>query len=226
MRFLVVEDEKKIAAFIRQGLTEQGYVVDVAGSGSAAEVMLADAEYDLIILDVLLPDQNGMDTARNLRQSGFLNPILMLTALSSTKDRVNGLDSGADDYLTKPFAFDELNARIRALLRRSQAHPGNTSSVLRFQELELDLIARRAKLCGEEVSLTQKEFALLEYFLRNASRVLSRTQIAEHVWDVHYDTGSNVIDVYVTNLRKKLSRISPRKLIHTVIGVGYILKDE
>jgi two-component system copper resistance phosphate regulon response regulator CusR len=226
MRVLVVEDEKKIAAFIKQGLVEQGYSVDVAGSGSAAETMAADSEYDLIILDVLLPDQNGMDTARHLRQDGYQGPILMLTALTSTKDRVNGLDAGADDYLAKPFAFDELTARIRALLRRSQNQGRGASNVLRFQDLELDLLSRKAKRGSREITLTQKEFALLEYFMRNVGRVLSRTQIAEHVWDVHYDTGSNVIDVYVTNLRKKLISANEHKLIHTVVGVGYVLKDE
>jgi two-component system copper resistance phosphate regulon response regulator CusR len=225
MRILVVEDEKKIASFIQKGLAEQGYSADLAQSGSAAEVMSAENDYDLIILDVLLPDQNGMDTARHLRNEGFAGPILMLTALSSTKDRVNGLDAGADDYLTKPFAFDELLARVRALLRRSARSQGGSSSVLRFQDLELDLMKRVAKRGERAITLTQKEFALLEYFMRNAGRVLSRTQIAEHVWDIHYDAGSNVIDVYITNLRKKINSGKESKLIHTVIGVGYILKD-
>ena len=226
MRILVVEDEKKIAAFIRQGLVEQGYAVDLAASSAATHAMVSEAEYDLIILDVGLPDQNGMDTARELRKDGFHGPVLMLTALSSTKDRVNGLDAGADDYLTKPFAFDELTARVRALLRRSQSQQRGSSSVLRFHDLELDLISRKARRSGREITLTQKEFALLEYFMHNVGRVLSRTQIAEHVWDVHYDTGSNVIDVYVNNLRKKLVSGLDPKLIHTVVGVGYVMKDE
>jgi DNA-binding response OmpR family regulator len=223
MRLLVIEDQRKMASFIKRGLTESGYSVDLAETGSAGESFSAENDYDLIILDVMLPDQSGLDTARHLRQDGFQGPILMLTALSSTKDKVNGLDAGADDYLTKPFAFDELMARVRALLRRQS--PTVQSSLLAFQDLEMDLVSRKVTRSGTELTLTPKEFALLEYFLRNPNRPVSRTQISEHVWDVHFDSGSNVVDVYINMLRKKVDASFPKKLIHTVVGVGYVLRD-
>lgn len=224
MRLLVVEDERKVSQFIKKGLQEAGYQVDSSESGAGGEAMAGENEYDLIILDVMLPDQNGMDTARHLRENGYGGPILMLTALSGTRDKVHGLDAGADDYLTKPFSFDELLARVRALLRRAQ--PGAKQSTLRFQDLEMDLIKRRVLRSGQAISLTQKEFALLEYMLRNPERPLSRTSIAEHVWDIHFDSESNVIDVYINLLRKKVDAPFERKLIHTVVGVGYVLKNE
>lgn len=223
MRLLVVEDQKKMSNFIRRGLEEMGYGVDVAETGSAAESLAAAQDYDLILLDVMLPDQNGFDTARHMRQDGYGGPILMLTAMSSTKDKVNGLDAGADDYLTKPFAFEELAARVRALLRRQKNEVGSS---LKFSDLEMDLVSRKVTRTGQDVTLTPKEFALLEYFLRNPNRPLSRTMISEHVWDIHFDTDSNVIDVYVNLLRKKVDQPFPKKLIHTVIGVGYVLKEE
>ena len=215
-----------MASFIRKGLSQAGYSVDVAETGSSAESMVAANEYDLVVLDVMLPDQNGIDTARRLRQDGYSGPILMLTALSGTKDRVAGLDAGADDYLTKPFSFEELNARIRALLRRTGGSgQANLSSQLRYSDLELDLLTRDVKRAGQKVQLTQKEFSLLEFLLRNAGRPVTRTAIAEHVWDVHYDSDSNVIDVYINTLRKKVDAGFPKKLLHTVIGVGYALKE-
>lgn len=223
MRLLVVEDQKKMAGFIRRGLTENGYAVDLAETGAAAESLAGENEYDLIILDVMLPDQNGFDTARHLRQDGFTGPILMLTALAGTKDKVHGLDSGADDYLTKPFEFAELSARVRALLRR---HTTGAQSVLKFEDLEVDLVARKVKRASSELALTPKEFSLLEYFMRNPNRPLTRTSISEHVWDVHFDSDSNVIDVYVNMLRKKIDHPFEKKLIHTVIGVGYVLKAD
>jgi DNA-binding response OmpR family regulator len=224
MRVLVVEDQRKMARFIQQGLGEAGYSVDLAETGQSAEMMAAENEYDLVILDVMLPDQNGLDTARHLRNDGFEKPILMLTALSGTKDKVAGLDSGADDYLPKPFEFDELLARVRALLRRQTA--GGVGAVLRFEDLEMDLVKRKARRAGQELTLTQKEFALLEYFLRNPERPLTRTSIAEHVWDARFDSDSNVIDVYINMLRKKVDHPFPTKLIHTVVGVGYVLKRQ
>jgi DNA-binding response OmpR family regulator len=225
MRILVVEDQIKMANFLKKGLNEVGYAIDVAESGQAAETLAAENEYDLIVLDVMLPDQNGMDTARHLRRDGFEGPILMLTALSTTKDKVHGLDAGADDYLTKPYEFDELLARVRALLRRK---PGQTTgaSTLRYAELELDLIHRVAKRDNKEIPLTAKEFALLEYLMRNPERPLGRVSIAEHVWDIHFDSESNVIDVYINLLRKKVDAPFPKKLIHTVVGVGYVLKAQ
>ena len=225
MRILVVEDQAKVAQFVKKGLSEVGYAVDVAETGAAAEAFVVENEYDLIVLDVMLPGQNGIDTARHLRADGYTGPILMLTALSTTKDKVNGLDAGADDYLTKPYSFDELLARVRALLRRQNPRASGQSSVLRYADLELDLLTRKAKRSQQEISLTAKEFSLLEYLLRNAERPLSRVQIAEHVWDVNFDTESNVIDVYINLLRKKIDNPFPQKLIQTVVGMGYVLRE-
>lgn len=226
MRILVVEDQKKMANFLRKGLSESGYVIDVSETGSAAELLVAEVEYDLIILDVMLPDQNGLDTARHLRRDGFKGPILMLTALGGTRAKVAGLDSGADDYLTKPFEFEELLARVRALLRRhahSDGHGGSSS--LRLGDLELNLLNRKAFRGTTEITLTAKEFALLEYLMRHPNRILTRTQILEHVWDIQFDTNSNVIDVYINMLRKKVDAPFDSKLIHTVVGSGYMLKE-
>jgi DNA-binding response OmpR family regulator len=226
MRILVVEDQTKMAQFVKKGLTEVGYAVDISESGSGAETLVAENEYDLVILDIMLPDQNGLDTARHLRRDGYDGPILMLTALSTTKDKVHGLDAGADDYLTKPYSFDELLARVRALLRRKSGNQNNGhGSQLRFSDLELDLLTRKAKRQGQEISLTAKEYSLLEYFLRNPERILSRMQIAEHVWDVNFDSDSNVIDVYINMLRKKVDSPFGKKLIHTVVGAGYVLRE-
>ncbi|MES2800990.1 MAG: response regulator transcription factor [Bdellovibrionota bacterium] len=224
MRILVIEDQAKTAQFLKRGLNEVGYSVDIAESGSAGESYIASSEYDLIILDVMLPDQNGMDTARHIRRDGFQGPILMLTALATTKDKVHGLDAGADDYLTKPFAFDELLARVRALLRRNSSGT-SVNSVLKYSDLEVDLIHRRVSREGKEIQLTAKEFSLLEYFIRNPERPLGRVSIAEHVWDIHFDSESNVIDVYINLLRKKVDAPFAKKLIQTVVGVGYVLKD-
>lgn len=221
MRILVVEDQRKMSRFIQKGLQELGYSVDVSESGASAEIMAADTEYDLIVMDVMLPDQNGLDTARQIRKDGYNGPILMLTALGSTRDKVRGLDSGADDYLTKPFEFDELAARIRALLRRKAAP---VQAQLKYEDLEMDLVNRLVTRGGTQIVLTNKEFALLEFFLRNPERPLSRTSIGEHVWDLHFDNESNVIDVYVNLLRKKIDSPFGEKLIHTVVGVGYVLK--
>lgn len=223
MRILVVEDQAKMASFLKRGLNEVGYAVDVAETGASAEMLSAENEYDLIILDVMLPDQSGIDTARHLRSDGFGGPILMLTALNTTKDKVHGLDAGADDYLTKPYSFDELLARVRALLRR-QGGAGATST-LKYADLEIDLIGRKIRRAGQDIHLTAKEFALLEYLMRNPERPLGRVSIAEHVWDVHFDSESNVIDVYINLLRKKVDAPFPKKLIHTVVGVGYVLRE-
>lgn len=222
MRILVVEDQAKMANFLKRGLKEAGYAVDVAETGSAAESFSSENDYDLVILDVMLPDQNGIDTARHLRRDGFDGPILMLTALGSTHDKVRGLDAGADDYLTKPYSMEELLARARALLRRKGG--GSATSRLKYSDLEMDLVNRKVTRQGAEIALTSREFSLLEYFLRNPERPLSRTFISEHVWDVDFDTESNVIDVYVNMLRKKIDQPFGSKLIHTVIGVGYVLR--
>lgn len=224
MRMLVVEDQTKMAHFLKRGLMEVGYAVDLAETGQAAEMLSAENDYDLIILDVMLPDQNGLDTARHIRRDGYQGPILMLTALSTTKDKVHGLDAGADDYLTKPYAFDELLARVRALLRR-QGQQKSGNSILSYSDLEVDLVHRTVKREGKEITLTAKEFSLLEYFMRNPERPLGRVSIAEHVWDISFDSESNVIDVYINLLRKKVDSPFTKKLIHTVVGVGYVLKE-
>lgn len=222
MRILIVEDQQKMASFIKKGLQAQGYIADISETGMGAESMVVENEYDLIILDVNLPDQNGMDTARHLRQDGQRMPILMLTALSTTKDKIHGLDSGADDYLTKPFDFDELLARVRALLRRNNKAE---NSKLRYGDIEVDLIQRRVVRNNIEVNLTAKEFSLLEYFMRHPGRPITRIEISEHVWDVNFDTNTNIIDVYINMLRKKIDTPFDKKMIHTMVGYGYILKD-
>jgi two-component system copper resistance phosphate regulon response regulator CusR len=224
MRILIVEDQLKTSQFLKKGFSEVGYSADVAETGPIAESFVASSDYDLIILDVMLPGQSGIDTAKNLRRDGFSGPILMLTALSTTKDKVSGLDAGADDYLTKPFSFDELLARVRALLRRN-SNKNSTSSILKYSEIELDLVQRKVLRNQQEIILTSKEFSLLEYFMRNPERPLGRTSIAEHVWDIDFDSESNVIDVYINLLRKKIDSPFSKKLIQTVIGVGYVLKD-
>jgi len=218
MRILVIEDNPKMAAGIQRGLRENGYAADVCHSGFEGEDLAAGSEYDAVILDLMLPDRDGVEVCRNLRRRSKNVPVLMLTALSGTEDKVNGLDAGADDYLTKPFEFDELLARLRALLRRGEATEGRT---LRCEDLELDLYTRRATRADAIVELSNKEFALLEYLMRNPNRVLSRAQIGEKVWDMNFEPGSNVIDVYVSSLRKKVDRGFERELIHTVKGAGY-----
>jgi len=222
MRLLVVEDNRKLADYIRQGMTEQGYSVDVCGTGGEGEHMAATTPYDAVILDLMLPDQDGVQVCRNLRRRQVGTPILMLTALSSTSDKVTGLESGADDYLAKPFEFDELVARVRALLRRGRAAE---AAVLRFEDLEMDLVKRQVIRAGQRIKLTAREFSLLEYFMRNIGRVLTRTAIGEHVWDMNFDSDSNVIDVYVSTLRRKIEKGFPKRLIYTVIGAGYVMND-
>jgi DNA-binding response OmpR family regulator len=223
MRLLVVEDDPTIAGFVRQGLEELGYTVDVAGDGKAGEARAASGGYDIIILDIMLPGQSGIDVCRHLRQRGVGTPILMLTALSSTGNKVEGLQAGADDYLVKPFDFEELAARIQALMRRGQA---GEASVLRFEDLEMDLLKRQVARAGKKVRLTAKEFALLEYFMRRPNRVLTRTNIGQQVWDMNFEYSGNVIEVYVSTLRRKIDKGYAKPLIHTVIGAGYMLSAE
>ena len=221
MRILIVEDQKKMASFLRKGLTENGYLVETTESGQSAESLVSGIVFDLIILDAMLVDQNGFDTARHLRADGYSGPILMLTALTGTRDKVHGLDAGADDYLTKPFSFDELLARVRALVRRNRA---GSPSTLRFEDLEMDLLGRRVTRAKTAITLTAKEFSLLEYFIRNPDRPLSRTEIGENVWDIHFEHESNVVDVYVNLLRKKIDHPFGIKYIQTVVGSGYALR--
>jgi heavy metal response regulator len=223
MRILVVEDEKKVARFIQQGLEEEHYTVDVAHDGESGLQMAESEHYDLLILDIMLPKKSGLELIKEFRERGGAVPALMLTAKAATEDKVAGLDSGADDYLTKPFAFAELLARVRSLLRRSSKEK---STLLAMADLELDTVTHRAKRADRTIELTAKEYALLEYFLRNRDRVLSRTIIAEHIWDYNFDTGTNIIDVYVNHLRNKIENAGEKKLIHTVRGVGYVMKEE
>jgi heavy metal response regulator len=223
MRILVVEDEKKVASFIKKGLEEEGYAVDIAADGEDGLDMALTRVHDLIILDIRLPRMDGLHVLQALRQGGVTAPVLLLTVRATIEDKVLGLDAGADDYLTKPFAFQELVARVRALLRRrTEAEP----TVLRIGDLTLDPARRTVARGGEKIDLTPREFALLDYFMRNPGRVLTRTMITEHVWDYSFDTSTNVIDVYVNYLRRKIDAGREPKLLHTVRGVGYMLKAE
>jgi heavy metal response regulator len=223
MRILVVEDEKKVSSFIKRGLEEEKYAVDTAGDGEEGLKLALGKPYDLIVLDWMLPKKDGLAVVREMREQKTMTPVLMLTAKDSLEDIIAGLDSGSDDYLTKPFAFAELLARVRALLRRSEMDKG---AELRFGDLRLDPVSHKVWRKDKEIDLTAKEYGLLEYFMRNANQVLTRTMIADHVWDYTFDTFTNIIDVYVNYLRKKIDRDADKKLIHTVRGVGYIFKEE
>ncbi len=223
MRILVVEDEKKIADFIKRGLKEEGYAVDVAYDGEEGHFLAATNDYDVMLLDIMLPKLDGISLCRKIRaEDKKTTPILMLTAKDSVKDKVEGLDAGADDYLTKPFAFEELLARLRALLRGKEMH---AATKLTLADLTLDLLAHKVERAGKEIVLTAKEYALLEFLMRHSGAVVTRTMISEHVWDIHFDTDTNVIDVYVNYLRKKIDLGHKKKLIHTIRGRGYILKS-
>lgn len=221
MRILLVEDEKKVASFIKKGLEEEGYAVDWVADGEEGFFTGLDDVYDLLILDVNLPNKDGLSVLRELRERKVATPILLLTIRATIEDRVIGLDTGADDYLPKPFAFQELVARVRALLRRrAETEP----PILEVADLSLDPAKRTVKRANQTIELTSKEFALLEYLMRNRERVVTRTMISEHVWDHTFETSTNVIDVYVNYLRKKIDVDRHPKLIHTVRGVGYVLK--
>ncbi|MEK7773649.1 MAG: response regulator transcription factor [Deltaproteobacteria bacterium] len=222
MRILVIEDEKKVAGFIKTGLEQESYAVDIAYDGIEGEHFAQVNEYDAVILDIMLPKKSGFEVLKELKALGVKAPVLLLTARDSVEDRVKGLDLGADDYLTKPFAFEELLARLRVLMRRG----GYGSPALKFADLSLDPATRKARRGDVEIELTVKEYALLEYLLRHPNRVLTRTLIAEHVWDQSFDTETNVVDVYINHLRNKIDKDFPCKLIHTVRGVGYVLKEE
>ena len=219
MRILVVEDEQNVAAFIEQGLTEEGYAVDAVADGELALAYAETYDYDLILLDVLLPKMDGRQVARTLRKRGVQAPILMLTALDAVDDRVAGLDSGADDYLVKPFAYQELLARIRARTRNFERT--GTSNELQVGDLTVNRLTRQVKRDGQEIELTAKEYALLEYLMLHPDHVLSRTQIGEHVWGYDFYNQSNIVDVYVGYLRRKIDAGHNKPLIRTVRGVGY-----
>ena len=223
MRVLIVEDEQRIAAFLERGLKEEGWAVDVVHNGDDALDWAAAAEYDVMVLDVLLPGRDGFTVCRELRARGAQTPVLMLTTRDAVDDRVTGLDSGADDYLVKPFAFKELLARLRALTRRQG---DSRSTELRVGDLTLDTLTRTARRGEKRIELTAKEYSLLEYLLRHPGRLLSRTQIAEHVWNFDFYSESNVVDVYIRYLRRKIDEGFEHKLIKTVRGAGYKISDE
>jgi len=222
MKVLVVEDEQKVANFLQKGLREEQFVVDVAYDGLEGETMALENEYDLILLDVMLPGKDGVAILETLRARKIEIPIIMLTAKDMVVDKLKGFEAGCDDYIPKPFSFEELLARVRAVLRR---HSGAGTNVLNFADLTLDLISHKVIRGGKEIELTAKEYSLMEYLMRNPNRVLTRTMITQHVWDYNFDSFTNVIDVYVNYLRNKVDRGFPQKLIHTVRGVGYILKE-
>lgn len=222
MRILVVEDEKKVAGFIKRGLEEEQYEVVVAHDGAEGLAQAVDGDFSLIILDLMLPKKDGVTVVKELREAGRRIPVLMLTAKSTTEDIVAGLDAGSDDYLTKPFAFAELTARVRALLRREGQDRG---AEIRFADLRLDPVSHKVWRGKNEIDLTAKEYGLLEYLMRNPNTVLSRAMIADHVWDYAFDSFTNIIDVYVNYLRKKVDKDYNVKLIHTVRGQGYVMRE-
>jgi DNA-binding response OmpR family regulator len=226
MNILVVEDEQKVAAFLKNGLEEQGYMVDLAYDGYTGEKLALNRDYHVVLLDVIIPQINGVELCKKIKSVKPGMPILMLTALGTTDDKLAGFDSGADDYLVKPFEFKELVARIRALSKRSQvSQPAHIPNILTVGDLQLDIDKKIAIRKDKIISLTAKEFGLLEYLMRNKGRVVSRPDIAERVWDMTFDSGTNVVEVYVNILRKKIDKDFPVKLIHTRIGLGYVIKE-
>lgn len=223
MRILIVEDERKVALFLKKGFQAEAYSVDIASDGAEALTLVRQGMYDAIILDIMLPKRNGIQVLREIRSEGIDTPVLILTSKSDVEDRVAGLDLGADDYLAKPFAFSEVLARLRAILRRKGTEP--VASVLGVGDLRLDLLSRKVDRHGEPIVLSNKEFELLEYLLRNKGRVLSRIILMEHIWDMHFDSETNIVDVVINRLRRKIDDPFPDKLIHTVRGVGYTIRE-
>jgi len=222
MRILVVEDEKKLADFIRRALREDGHAVDVSHDGDEGGELALRGDYDAMVLDLQLPRRDGLSILRDLRSEKKRTPVVILTARDGVRDRIRGLDEGADDYVTKPFSLDELRARVRAVLRRGSAA---SPALLQFRDLSMNLVRRKVVRGAREVVLTPRQFSLLEYFLRNPERVLTRTSIAEHVWDFNFEWRSNVVDVVVNKLRRKVDGPGEPRLIHTVRGAGYILQE-
>ena len=224
MKILIVEDELKVASFIKKGLEENNYDAEIAYDGLTAEKLVKSNRYDLFILDIILPGINGLDLCRKLKKTNSIIPVLMLTALGTTDDKITGFEAGASDYLVKPFEFRELLARVKVLLRKSDL-PLEKTNILVAGDLELDLERKMVRRSDTYIDLTAKEFSLLEYFMRNRGRVLSRVDIAEKVWDIKFDFGTNVVDVYVNFLRKKIDKGYDKKMIHTRVGFGYVFGD-
>ncbi len=221
MRVLVIEDDRKVATFIQTGLQQEGYAVDLLNDGGSAADQARTIDYDVVVLDLMLPDRSGFQVLRDIRARKASLPVLILTAKGSPEERVTGLDAGADDYMTKPFALAELSARLRALLRRGSTR----ESVLRVADLEVDTIRRKVRRGGVAIELKPKEYALLEFLMRNTDRPLTKSLIIEHVWDIHFDSISNVVEVHINSLRNKIDKGFGVPLIHTVRGVGYVLTD-
>jgi DNA-binding response OmpR family regulator len=224
MKILVIEDEQKVAAFIKSGLEQNQYEVDLAYDGFIGEKLALSRNYNVVLLDIVIPSINGLDLCKKIKAQKPHLPVLMLTALGTTSDKVHGFDSGADDYLVKPFEFLELVARIRALTKRSE-YSVQTSETLQVHDLTLDLGKKTANREGKTISLTAKEFDLLEYFMRNPGRVISKAELSEKVWGINFDTGTNVVEVYINILRKKIEKDFAAKLLHTRIGLGYLLAE-
>ena len=224
-KILIVEDEKKIATTLKKGLTENGYHVDLAFDGLIGKRLFESNSYDLLILDINLPGMNGYELCKAIRNTNQHIPIIMLTAMNTTEDKIEGFDTGTDDYIIKPFEFKELLVRIRALLKRTMNQQLPTGNILKVADLEMNLDTKEVKRADQPITLTAKEFQLLEYFMRNRNRVLSRADIAERVWEIDFDTQTNVIDVYVNYLRNKIDKKFDTRLIHTQVGMGYIMKE-
>ncbi|MEO5789098.1 MAG: response regulator transcription factor [Gelidibacter sp.] len=226
MTILIIEDDLRVAELLQRGLEEQGFKPTLAYDGVSGKKLALQNDYDLIITDIILPKMDGIDLCKLIRQTKPNMPIIMLTALGTTDDKIEGFDAGADDYLVKPFEMRELMARIRALLNRRANSTNNSTVILNYDDLEMNLHTKMVKRNDQDISLTPKEFKLLEYMLQNPERVLSRSEIADKVWDTHFDTGTNFIDVYINYLRKKIDREFEHKLIHTKSGMGFVLKRE
>ncbi len=223
MRILLVEDDKDLAGYLKKGFSEEQYAVDVVHDGVSGQYWAKEHDYDLIILDIMLPHKDGLSVCRELRAAGLLTPVLMLTAKDTIDERICGLDTGADDYLVKPFSFGELLARIRALLRRTQDYK---TRLLKVADLELDPVSHHVTRAGTEISLTGKEYALLEYLMRNKGRIVTESNIIEHVWDIQSEPFTNVVSVYIYHLRAKIEKGFDKKLIHTVRTIGYVMREE
>jgi two-component system copper resistance phosphate regulon response regulator CusR len=226
MRVLIVEDEQQVSSFIKQGLEEQSFEVDIAYDGNIGERLALSRDYDVVLLDIVIPGINGFELCKILKKEKPATPILMLTTLGTTADKVTGFNHGADDYLLKPFAFEELTARLKALARRPSMVATTYSHILRFEDLKLDIQQKIARRTEKIIKLSAKEFSLLEFFMRHPGRVFSRAELAEKIWNIKFETGTNVVEVYINMLRNKIDRDFEPKLLHTRIGLGYVLSLE